>query len=62
MLWPVYVLDMASVPTENFWKKMELCVQPWNVSTMAQAAGIQALEETEYVEKDGSLFFRKHSG
>ena len=40
-------------------EKMELCVQPWNVSTMAQAAGIQALEETEYVEKGRQLVFQE---
>ncbi len=37
--------------------KMEQNVQPWNVSTMAQAAGIQALKETEYVEKGRQLVF-----
>ena len=39
--------------------KMERNVQPWNVSTMAQAAGIQALSETEYVEKGRQLIFRE---
>lgn len=39
--------------------KMEQNVQPWNVSTMAQAAGIQALSETEYVEKGRQLVFRE---
>ena len=34
-------------------------VQPWNVSSMAQAAGIQALSETEYVEKGRQLVFRE---
>ena len=38
---------------------MELCVQPWNVSTMAQAAGLQALTETEYVEEGRQLVFRE---
>ena len=40
-------------------EKMELCVQPWNVSTMAHAAGFQALEETEYVEKGRQLVFQE---
>ena len=40
-------------------ERMELCVQPWNVSTMAQAAGIQALTETEYVEEGRQLVFRE---
>ena len=39
--------------------KMERNVQPWNVSTMAQAACIQALSETEYVEKGRQLVFRE---
>ena len=39
--------------------KMERNVQPWNVSTMAQEAGIQALSETEYVEKGRQLVFRE---
>lgn len=30
---------------------MSRITQPWNVSTIAQAAGMAALEETEYVEK-----------
>ena len=40
-------------------KLMELGVQPWNVSTMAQAAGLQALTETEYVEEGRQLVFRE---
>mgnify|MGYP004475292461 FL=1 len=39
--------------------KMERNVQPWNVSTMAQEAGIQARSETEYVEKGRQLVFRE---
>ncbi|MDC7286997.1 threonine-phosphate decarboxylase CobD [Blautia schinkii] len=31
-------------------EQMELSTQPWNVSTMAQAAGIAALREKDYVE------------
>ena len=30
---------------------MEGVCQPWNVSSMAQAAGLAALQEREYVEK-----------
>lgn len=37
--------------------RMELATQPWNVSTMAQAAGIAALKETEYVIKGRLLVF-----
>ncbi len=36
-------------------EKMERAVQPWNVSVPAQAAGIAALEETDYVEKARDL-------
>lgn len=30
-------------------RRMETCVQPWNISVMAEAAGLAALKETEYV-------------
>ena len=30
---------------------MQACGQPWGVSSLAQAAGLAALEETAYVEK-----------
>lgn len=38
-------------------EQMELMTQPWNVSTMAQAAGLAALKETQYVEDGRSLVF-----
>jgi len=31
--------------------RMKNCGQPWNVSTMAQAAGLAALDQTAYVQK-----------
>lgn len=40
-------------------KKMEAVTQPWNVSSLAQAAGIAALGETEYVEAGRQLVFRE---
>ena len=40
-------------------EQMELNVQPWNISTMAQAAGIQALKEKDYVEKGRQLVFEE---
>lgn len=40
-------------------EKMEAVTQPWNVSTMAQCAGMAALKETEYVEKGRALIFRE---
>lgn len=40
-------------------EKMELMTQPWNVSTMAQAAGIAALKETDYVEQGRQMVFQE---
>ena len=40
-------------------EKMELCVQPWNISTIAQECGIAALKETEYVEHGRRLIFEE---
>lgn len=40
-------------------ERMELMTQPWNVSTLAQAAGLAALSETEYVEQGRQLIFRE---
>lgn len=38
-------------------EQMELVTQPWNVSSMAQAAGLAALKETEYVEAGRQIVF-----
>ncbi len=38
---------------------MELSTQPWNISVMAQAAGLAALKETEYVERGRQLVFQQ---
>lgn len=40
-------------------EKMEAVTQPWNVSSLAQAAGIAALGETEYVEAGRKLIFQE---
>lgn len=40
-------------------QKMDASVQPWNLSVMAQAAGIAALKENEYVEKGRALVFQE---
>lgn len=40
-------------------EKMDSMTQPWNVSVMAQAAGIAALKEREYVQKGRELVFRE---
>ena len=38
-------------------EKMESMSQPWNVSSMAQAAGLAALKETKYVEAGRQMTF-----
>lgn len=40
-------------------EKMEQCVQPWNISTVAQHCGIAALKEKAYVEKGRQLIFEE---
>ena len=40
-------------------EKMSRVTQPWNVSSLAQAAGIAALQETAYVEAGRQLVFRE---
>lgn len=36
-------------------RAMSKTVQPWNVSTLAQAAGVAALQESQFIEKTKSL-------
>ena len=38
---------------------MEQCVQPWNISTIAQDCGVAALKEQDYVEKARILIFQE---
>lgn len=47
--------------TENrgLLNKMEACVQPWNLSVIAQAAGVAALKETEHVEKSRTVTLKE---
>ncbi|BFL47468.1 threonine-phosphate decarboxylase CobD [Lactonifactor longoviformis] len=40
-------------------EKMKEVTQPWNVSTLAQAAGIAALKEKEYVDRATELIHRE---
>ena len=40
-------------------EKIEGVCQPWNVSSMAQAAGLAALQEREYVEKGRQVTFQE---
>lgn len=44
---------------ENLLMRMDASVQPWNLSVMAQAAGLAALKEKEYVEKGRNLVFEE---
>lgn len=46
-----YVLSADTALLEQ----MQACGQPWGVSSLAQAAGLAALEETAYVEKVRAL-------
>lgn len=40
-------------------EKMESVTQPWNVSSLAQAAGLAALKEREYVKQGRETVFRE---
>ena len=40
-------------------KKMAAAVQPWNVSSLAQAAGVAALEDTGFLERNRAVIFRE---
>ena len=40
-------------------EKIESVCQPWNVSSMAQAAGLAALEEKAYVEEGRQITFKE---
>jgi threonine-phosphate decarboxylase len=40
-------------------EQMNRMVQPWNISVMAQAAGIAALKETEYVQAGRQVVFEE---
>ena len=40
---------------ETLLEKMAKIVQPWNVSTLAQAAGVAALQEREFLQKTRTL-------
>lgn len=42
-------------------EKLERCVQPWNISSLAQEAGIAALQEDFFVEKSLEALHREHA-
>lgn len=39
--------------------RMSCAVQPWNVSTLAQAAGVAALAEREFLEESRAIIFKE---
>lgn len=43
--------------SQELLSQMEQCVQPWNISTIAQYCGIAALKEEAYVEESRRLIF-----
>lgn len=43
--------------SQELLSQMEQCVQPWNISTIAQYCGIAALKEETYVEESRRLIF-----
>lgn len=43
----------------NLLAKMSMAVQPWNVSSLAQAAGVAALQETLFLQKTKTLIWEE---
>ncbi len=52
-------LGYGITSSEKLLNRMEEGVQPWNVSTPAQEAGIAALKEEEYVQRARALIFQE---
>lgn len=52
-------LGYGITSSEKLQNRMEEGVQPWNVSTPAQEAGIAALKEEEYVQRARALIFQE---
>ena len=52
-------LGYGITENEELLEKMTLATQPWNISVPAQAAGIAALKETDYVERARNLIFEE---
>lgn len=46
---------------EELLERMESAVQPWNVSSLAQAAGVAALKEEEYVDAGRRLIWEEQA-
>lgn len=47
---------------EALLRKMSAAVPPWNVSTLAQAAGVAALGDAEFLEKNRTIIARSARG
>lgn len=52
-------LGYGITSSQRLLDRMEEGVQPWNVSTPAQEAGIAALQEEEYLQQARTLIFRE---
>lgn len=52
-------LGYGLTANEELLEKMEYVTQPWNVSSLAQAAGLAALKETEYVKEGRRTVFEE---
>lgn len=52
-------LGYGLTANDDLLQKMEGVTQPWNVSGLAQAAGIAALKEREYVERGRETVFKE---
>ena len=52
-------LGYGITENEELLEKMTQVTQPWNISVLAQAAGIAALKETDYVERARNLIFEE---
>ena len=50
-------LGYGLTSNQELLEEMNRVTQPWNVSSIAQTAGLAALKETEYVEKGRALVF-----
>ncbi len=52
-------LGYGLTSNEKLMEQMHICVQPWNVSIPAQAAGTAALKETAYLEEGRKTVFQE---
>ena len=52
-------LGYGLTANQDLLQKMESVTQPWNVSSLAQAAGLAALKETEYVKEGRETVFKE---